>query len=145
MSFDPPVAAPAGYLTGQAIAFVDAAGRADLVSAAQPLPVTLATSAATTVPLTGTAAASATVGPIVPELERPIWVTLTGTWTGTAQLLRSTDAGATKLPLTYPDGSASASWTGAVNAPVAEESCAGASYWLQFTRTSGTLTYEVRQ
>jgi hypothetical protein len=89
--------------------------------------------------------ATATLGPFTPELDRPIWVTLSGSWTGTVQLLRSSDAGATKLGLTYSDGSPRATWTGAVNAAVAEESCSGVSYWLAFTRTSGTLAYEVRQ
>ena len=100
---------------------------------------------ATSAALAGTATVSGALGPFTPELGRPIWVTLSGVWAGTVQLLRSTDGGATKLPITYPDGSARASWTGAVNAPVAEETCAGATYFLQFTRTSGTLTYEVRQ
>ena len=100
---------------------------------------------ATSTPLTGTAAASVTTGAFTPELGRPIWVTLSGSWAGSVQLLRSTDGGTTKLPLTYPDGSPRGSWTAAVNAPVSEESCAGATYYLAFARTSGTLTYEVRQ
>lgn len=145
MSFDPLVEAPAGYLTGHAMAFVDASGRGELVSATEPLPVTMASGAATSTPLAGSAVASATLGPFVSQLARPIWVTLSGVWAGNVQLLRSTDGGATKLALTYPDGSARASWTAAVNAPVAEDACAGVSYWLQFTRASGTLVYEVRQ
>ena len=39
MSFDPPVAIPAGYMTGQAIAFTSATDHGVLVSAATPLPV----------------------------------------------------------------------------------------------------------
>lgn len=39
MSFDPPVAIPAGYLTGQAIAYISAADHGVLVSPATPLPV----------------------------------------------------------------------------------------------------------
>ena len=48
MSFDPPVAIPAGYLTGQAIAFTSAADHGVLVSAATPLPVDPVTRAAST-------------------------------------------------------------------------------------------------
>ena len=101
--------------------------------------------AATSTPLSGSLGATGTSGAFAPELGRPIWVTLSGTWVGSVQLLRSTDGGATKLAITYPDGSARATWTGAVNAAVVEDACASATYYLQFTRTSGTLVYEVRQ
>lgn len=101
--------------------------------------------AATSVPVAGSLGATGTAGPFVPELDRAVWVTLSGVWAGSVQLLRSTDGGATRLALTYSDGSARAIWTGAVNAPVVDDSCAGATYYLQFTRTSGTLVYEVRQ
>ena len=39
MSFDPPVAIPAGYLTGQAIAFTSAADYGVLVTPTTPLPI----------------------------------------------------------------------------------------------------------
>lgn len=55
---------------------------------------------ATSTPITGTSTTAAIVGPFTPQLGRPITVALAGTWSGTAQLLRSTDGGTTKLPLT---------------------------------------------
>ncbi|HEU0043723.1 hypothetical protein [Sphingomonas sp.] len=140
------IIAPGGDHIGTvAMAFENAGGTSEVVDAAHPLPVRPSIGGAGSTPLTGTAAASATNGPFVPELGRAIWVTLSGSWSGTAQLLRSADGGATKLPITYSDGSARAAWTGAVNAAVTEETCGTATYYLQFTRNAGTLTYRVEQ
>lgn len=94
--------------------------------------------------LTGTIAAGGTSEPFTPQLDRPIWLTLSGSWSGTVRLLRSTDAGVTKLPLTYGDGSPKPTWTGPMQAPVAEESVVGATYYLEFTGT-GTLEYRMEQ
>lgn len=136
---------PTSYVSRHAVSFGAPGALATAVDADHPLPILAVSAAATSTPLTGTASASTVTGPFTPQLARMIWVTLSGVWAGTAQLLRSTDAGATKLPITFGDGSARGSWTGTVNAAIIEESCAGATYYLQFTRTSGTLTYEVRQ
>lgn len=94
-------------------------------------------------PLTGTSAVTATLGPFTPDLGRAIWLTLSGTWAGTVQLLRSRDGGTTKLPLTYGDGTAKPTFSGNMQAPVAEETVSGATYYLEFTRTSGTLGYRL--
>lgn len=99
---------------------------------------------ATSTPLTGTANASTTVGPFTPQLARAIWIVLSGTWTGTVQVLRSTDGGATKLPLTVA-GASWASFTANANEPVAEESDAAATYYLSITLASGSVTYRVAQ
>ena len=144
MSFDPLVALPAGYVTGQAIAYTTAADHAVLVSTTAPLPVTQTRGVATAAALTGSTSTTATLGPFVPELGRPIWVTLSGAWTGGAQLLRSTDGGTTKLPLTAA-GQPYGSYTANANEAVTEESCAGATLYLAVTLTSGTLTYRVAQ
>ena len=144
MSFDPLVALPAGYVTGQAIAYSTAADHAVLVSTTAPLPVTQTRVAATATALAGTTASTATLGPFTPELGRSIWLTLSGSWTGSVQLLRSTDAGTTKLPLTVA-GAPYGSFTGNVNEAVAEESCAGATWYLLATLSAGTLTYRLAQ
>lgn len=145
MSFDPLVALPAGYITGQAIAYATAADHAVLVSAATPLPVTSTRGAATSTMLAGTTAASVAIGPFVPELGRPVWLTLSGSWAGSVQLLRSIDGGTTKLPITWPDGSARGTYTGNLNAAVVEESCSGATWYLAVTLSSGTLSYRMAQ
>lgn len=139
-----PVTAPAGAVPELALAFAASDGGAATVSAASPLPVLATPQPATSTPLAGTASASGTVGPFLPQLGRPIWLTLSGTWTGTASLLRSTDGGTTRLPLTVagqPWGSFSANG----QEPVVEESSAEASYYLAFSLQSGTAGYRVSQ
>jgi len=139
-----PIEAFATAVPETAIAYRVGDDLAQLVDAAHPLPTTAAVGAAISVPLAGTAAANTTVGPFVPQLGRPIWVTLSGTWTGSAQLLRSTNGGTTKLPLTVA-GSVWGSFSASANEPVVEESDASATYYLAITIASGTLTYRVAQ
>lgn len=98
--------------------------------------------------LTGTRAVSGTVGPFTPDVRwpvKPLWLTLSGNFTGSVQLLRSTDGGTTKLPLTYGDGTAKPVWTTTLNAAIAEETVAGATYYLVITLTSGGVTYRLDQ
>lgn len=105
-----------------------------------------ATSSAVT-PVTGDAsfsAGTATIGPLIPLAGKEIWVTLSGTWVGTAQVLRSTDGGTTKLPLTVA-GTAYGTFTGNANEQVAYPSDTAGIYYLTATLSSGTLTYRVSQ
>lgn len=141
------VQAPGGYVPQTSISFGSTGGDATSVDAGHPLPVATRADqrAAASAPLTGAASASAIVGPFVPELGRAVWVTLSGTWAGTAAVRRSTDGGATKLALTFIDGSPKAAWSGNVNAAIGEESVAGAQLFLDIALTSGTLTYRVEQ
>lgn len=99
-------------------------------SATSPTPVSTTVSTTT---VTDSAA-------FTPQLGRPINLLLTGTWAGTVQLLRSLDGGTTKIALTYVDGSAKGSYTGNAQTPIANESEAGATYYLRFTLTSGSAT-----
>ena len=87
----------------------------------------------------------AEAGPFIPQLGRPIWLNLSGTFTGTCQLLRSTDGGETKFPLTTGNGVAKPIWTTPLNAAVAEDSVATASYWLMIEIASGSLSYKMEQ
>lgn len=103
-----------------------------------------AQSAATSTPLSGSSSTTQTVGPFTPQLGRPINLTLSGTWVGSVQLLRSIDGGTTKLPLTV-GGSAWGSYSANANEPVWTETEAGATYYLAITRTSGTISYRIAQ
>ena len=146
MSSTPPVVrAPAPYVSSHAVAFGSSNGPATLVDGINPLPVAATLPAAASVPVAGTLTDSGSAGPFAPLLGRAIWVTLSGSWTGSVQLLRSTDGGETRLPLTLGDGTVKAIWSGTVQASVTEETVAGASYYLQFTRSGGTLSYWVEQ
>jgi hypothetical protein len=139
------VRAPAGFAPEHAISFGARNQPATPVAGDNPLPTVATLIAATSTPLTGNANNATVAGPFAPQLGRPIWLTLSGSWSGTAQLLRSTDDGMTKLPLTYSDGAVKASVTGNVNAPVAEESDAAATYYLSLAPASGTVSYRVAQ
>lgn len=139
------VETPAGFAPAVAVAFGAGGAPATMVNASNPLPVTAAVGTASSTPLSGTISASGTVGPFAPQLSRPIWLTLSGSWAGSVQILRSTDGGATTLPLTYGDGTAKPALLSNFNAVAAEETVAAATYYLQFTRTSGTLQYRMEQ
>ena len=157
-----PIMTPAGYTDCHAVAYSDPNGNALLVSANMPLPVALSGGAALAVsgaggnpllvsvsrplvtPLAGTATTSATFGPFVPALDRPAIITLSGTWTGTVSVTRSTDGGVTRLPLT----AAGASWgqySANVCEPCWEEFDPAATLYLNIAITTGTLNYRIAQ
>lgn len=144
MPDSPQILSPAGFVPEHALAFADSTGRAVSVGAGAPLPVRQAMIAAAATPLAGTLSASGTVGPFTPDLDRAIWLTLSGTWAGQVQVMRSTDNGATLLPLTLT-GQSWASFTANANEAIGDESVSGASWYLAVTLSSGTLTYRVQQ
>ncbi len=140
-----PVAAPGGFAPVAAVSFGTQDGPATPVDASHPLPVRQALGASGVAALAGMASASGTFGSFAPVLGRAIVVTLAGTWTGKVQVLRSIDGGASKLPLTFIDGSERAAWTGNVNSAIGEETVAGATYYLAATLTAGSLSYRMEQ
>ena len=141
---DPVIAAPGGFVPAQAMMFGTMNAEPVAVDASHPLPVIDVTAAASSTPLAGTAAASMTAGPFAPQLGRSIWLSLAGSWSGSATLLRSTDGGATRLPLTVA-GEPWGSFTANANEVVVEESDAAATYYLALTVASGTIAYRVAQ
>lgn len=138
------VTSPANFVPQYALAFGAPGSTAIPVDAAHPLPIYSMLAPASVTPIEGTAAAPLMAGPFVPVLGRTIWLTLSGTWAGSVQLLRSIDGGAIKQPLTV-GGTAWAQFEANCNEAVAEESEAGASYYLQLTPASGTISYRVSQ
>jgi hypothetical protein len=146
---DIPISYPGRYAPGVAVNFSDGDGNARQVSATSPLPVTLsaaATGSGTTPPppLAGTTSATTTLGPFTPVADKPMILTLTGTWAGSVQLLRSIDGGTTRLPLSLA-GTPWGIYTGPVCEPVWEETEAGARFYLKFAPTSGAVTYRLAQ
>ncbi len=106
--------------------------------------VTSITLAATSTPIVGTSSAAQVVGPFVPQLGRAITVALSApTWPGgTAQLMRSTDGGTTKLPLT-PAGAVLGTYTKqGVDQPWLETE-AGATFYLSLPNAG--IGYRVSQ
>lgn len=137
-----PIQIPSGYTTPRAVAFADTDGSALIVSAAVPMPVTFGIPVAT--PLAATTAATTQAGPYQPALGRGVVLTLSGAWTGTVKVLRSTDGGTTKQPLTVA-GDVWGQFTGNACEAVWEESEALARLYLDITLTSGSLTYRLAQ
>jgi hypothetical protein len=137
-----PIQSPASYVPIRAAAYADLDGTSLLVSASNPMPVSIGAAAAA--PLTGSTAATGILGPWLPVAGRPVVLALTGTWSGTVSVKRSTDGGATKLPLTV-GGLAWGQFTANVCEPVWEESETGAALYLDVALASGTLTYRMAQ
>ncbi|MFA6218699.1 MAG: sialidase family protein [Erythrobacter sp.] len=138
-----PIEAPGDFAPVTALGYDDGTGFLALVSTGQPLP-TVALAPAAPAALEGTTAAAQLAGPFVPTLLAPVYLALSGSWTGQVRVLRSTDGGATLHPLTL----GGAGWaTFAANAcePVWVESEAGAALYLELAPQSGTIAYRVSQ
>lgn len=138
------VEVPAGFVPQYAVAFGAVDAPAVAVHDGNPLPVRSVVPPGAVAALAGTMSVSGSAGPFVPELGRPIRVTLWGEWSGTAELRRSVDGGVTLLPLTVA-GEPWGRFTGNANEAVAEEHEEGASYHFVVTLAGGTLAYRVAQ
>ena len=139
-----PIINPGGYTPARALVYADTDGSAVQVSSAAPLPVSLGRTAPAPAALSGTLAASGSVGPFTPVAGKPVILALSGTWSGSVRLLRSTDGGTTRLPLTMA-GAAWAQYSANCCEPVWEEYEAGAQLYLSGTVTSGSIAYRVSQ
>lgn len=137
-----PIQNPAGYAVTRAVAYADVDGSMVPVATAAPLPVTIG--GAATAALAGTASASGLFGPFQPVPGRPAIVVLTGNWSGTVSVTRSTDGGATRQPLTM-NGSIWGQYSGNACEPVWEESESAARLYLDITLASGSVTYRLAQ
>lgn len=139
-----PISIPAGYAPAFAVGYSDGNGALSLARHDSPLPVEMRFAAAAPVALTGSASASETVGPFHPVPGRPVILVLSGDWSGTVQLERSVDDGATRHPLTVA-GSPWARFNGNACEAVWSESEAGVSLYLDASLESGTLEYRIAQ
>ena len=138
-----PIINPAGYAPTVAIGFADVANSLAAVGAANPLPIVQQPISASA-PLAGSTAATGIVGPFVPVVDRPVMLLLSGAWTGSVRVLRSTDSGTTKLPLTL-GGIGWAQFSSNCCEPVWDESSVNALLYLDVTYASGTVVYRMEQ
>ena len=140
-----PIQNPAGYAVTRAMAYADVDGSMLQVAAVTPLPVTVTSGGATaTTPLAGTTSTSTVAGPYQPALGRAVILVLTGTWTGSVKVTRSTDGGTTRQALTAA-GAVWGQFTANCCDAMWEESESIARLYLDITLTSGSLTYRVAQ
>jgi hypothetical protein len=135
---------PAAYAPQFAIAFGTVGADATAVDQNTPLPVETRSrqAAATSVPVEGMLNATGPSATFTPELGRPIWVRLSGNWSGVVTLERRIGAG-NWYPVTL--GGEVLAWSANRHEPAYEETVAGAQYRLNFARIAGTLDHEVRQ
>ena len=138
-----PVYAPAGFAPVAAIGFTQADATLSPVSSLTPLPVVSRAEPGAPA-LSGTTRSTIVAGPFVPVPGRPVVLALSGSWTGTVRVMRSTDAGATLLPLTA-SGLPWANYAANCCEAVWEESANGAELYLNVALTSGNLTYRLEQ
>jgi hypothetical protein len=138
-----PLKTPAGYVPQMAVAFANPSGEAEIVSAANPIPIQEQPFVAAPA-LAGTLSASGAAGPFSPRAGRAVMLTLSGTWAGTVKLLRSVDGGTTRLPVTAA-GQIYGTFTGNICEPVWEESEAAALLYLDVILSSGSLSYRMGQ
>lgn len=91
-----PIKTPAGYVPAFALGFSGPEGELEIVEAAKPLPVALSSDAPlfvtqqfpnAPVPLEGISTTNALIGPFTPVAGRPVVLSLSGAWEGTAQLM----------------------------------------------------------
>ncbi len=139
-----PVQVPGNFVPAYAVAYGAVDTGATFVDGDHPLPVRDAYPAALSAPLVGTAAQAVVAGPFLPERGRPVWLTLSGSWSGSVRVLRSIDGGASKIALTIA-GEPWARFTGNCNEAFIDETEAAASYYLEIDVTGGTISYRVAQ
>lgn len=138
-----PVSAPAGFAPVTAIGFVQSDSTLAQVSFSSPLPVSLAATEPV-VPLTGSTSTSLIAGPFAMIRDRPVVLALSGSWSGSVKLLRSTDSGVSKLPLTA-GGMPWATFSSNCCEAVWEEGVNGVQLYIDVSIASGSLTYRLEQ
>ena len=143
MSDPIPLQTPGGYATAFALGLDDGSGNLALVADTRPLPVR-ASPPVIPAALEGSTAADLLAGPFEPATMVAVYCSLSGDWEGSVTLKRSTDGGATLLPVTAGGGEW-ANFRANACEPVWEESEAGATLWLDCRITGGTLTYRLSQ
>lgn len=142
---DPNIAieAPGGFVPVMALGQQDGAGDFALVSSSSPLP-TVAFAPEAPASLEGSTSTAMTAGPFHPAALTAVYLTLSGNWEGTVRLLRSTDGGLTRNPLTLA-GVLWGIFFGNACEPVWAESEKDAVLFLELVPTAGTIEYRVSQ
>jgi hypothetical protein len=138
-----PISSPTSYVAPPAVGFADADGNGVLVAGQAPLPVATVRGEAPA-PLAGVTTQSLVAGPYAPLTGAPLHLELSGTWSGSVELQRSTDGGTTRSGLTA-GGMPWARFEGNANEVVWEEGERAATFYLDIVLASGTLTYRLSQ
>ena len=123
-----------------------AGGKCQRLSSFAGCPATLVVNVnpATATPVTGQTNTPLVTAPYFPVMGRSVLLVLSGSWTGSVTVLRSTDQGSTKLPITI-GGTPSAVFSSNCCEPIWDESEAAAQLYLNIALTSGTVNYRIAQ
>jgi len=107
--------------------------------------VVITVPAATSTPVSGSVTADGNSTAFTPQLGRDMFLTLSGTWTGSVQVQRSTDAGATWNDITIGGGTTWGHYTANCDEVVATPTDSAGTYRLALTVASGTIVYRLAQ
>lgn len=108
--------------------------------------VVVTTPPATSSPLVGdTSGASGSSAAFTPQLGRDMYLTLTGTWTGTIQIQRSTDGGTTWRNITIGGGSPWGRYTVNCDEIVDRPTDASGTYRITWSGATGSAHYRLAQ
>lgn len=107
--------------------------------------VIIVTPASIASPVTGLASADGWSASFTPQLGRDMYLTLSGTWTGTVQIQRSVDDGATWNNVTYGGGLPWGRYTANCDEVVDTPTDAAAIYRINIDIASGTVRYRLAQ
>lgn len=106
--------------------------------------VQIVTPSASSTPVAGTASASVASDTFIPQLGRRMYLTLSGNWTGSVQIERSTD-GTNFFPVTQNGGQPAGHYTANADEEVGNPTDSSGTYRLNITITSGSLVYRLGQ
>ena len=101
--------------------------------------------AATSTALVGSTSVDAASAHFTPQLGRDMYLTLTGTWTGSVQVQRSTDNGASWNNITIGGGQVWGRYTGNCDEVVDTPTDGSAIYRLNIDITTGSVAYRLGQ
>ena len=137
-----PAHTPARFTPTYGMGFASGADTIETVSADSPLPVRLSPPAELSAALAGETSVSQMIGPFTPTTGMPVIVVLAGNWSGSVQVVRSTDSGASFHRLTA-GGAPWARFFAPACEQVWEETDPVASLYLDIQLSSGTLAYRL--
>jgi len=108
--------------------------------------VVVVTTAASSNPVSGSASVGTTTSPVfTPQLGRDMYLTLSGGWTGTVRVQRSTDNGVTWNNITIGGGQPWGVYTEACDEVVDTPTDGASRYRLSLVISTGTVTYRLAQ
>lgn len=101
---------------------------------------------ASSLPVSGSASSGTTnSAPFIPQLGRDMYITLSGNFSGTVQVQRSTDNGVTWNNITVAGGQPWGRYTGACDEIVETPTDGASRYRLNIVLSSGTVVYRLAQ